>query len=135
MPAGNAPRRANCRAAAADADLHPAAAERVDDGEVLGQPERVLQRQDRDRGGELDPLGARGRVREEGPRRRQPAAAEGRMVLRHPAHVKPQFVSNDEQLLRVAVGDSRAPLALHVREEAEPEARLTWLVGHGRCLS
>jgi hypothetical protein len=54
--------------AAADADLDAPAAEGVDDRDILGEPQRVLKRQDRDRGGQPDPLGAGGRVGQERPR-------------------------------------------------------------------
>src|ERR1700677_2892609 len=113
--------------AAADADLHPAAAQRVDDGDILGQPDRVLQRQHGDRGGKPDPLGAGGGVSKERPWRRQSAATERRVMLRDPAHVETQLVGDDEQLLCVAVGGGRVTAALDMGEKSEPE---TWLVGH-----
>jgi hypothetical protein len=73
----------------------------------------------------------RGGVREEGPRRWQAAAAERSVMLRHPAHVKAQLIGDDKQLLRVAVGGGQVAPALHVGEEAKPERRLGWLLGHG----
>ena len=117
---------------AADAEFDPPLAEGVDDRDVLGQSQRVLQRQDRDRGGQPDPLGARGGVGQERPRRGQPAAAERHVVLGHPSHVETQLVGDDEQLLSVAVGGRGAASALDVGEEPEPEARGLRLCRHGR---
>jgi hypothetical protein len=46
------------RVAEADADLHPSAAQVVEDGEVLGQPDRVVERQQADIAGEPHVPGA-----------------------------------------------------------------------------
>ena len=122
--------------AAADADLDAAAAEGVDDRDVLGQPDRVLQRQDRDRGAEPDPRGAGRRVGEERPRRRQAAAAVRHVVLGDPADVEAELVGDDEQLLGVAVRRGQVVAAtLDVGEEAEPETRgVGALVAHHALL-
>ncbi len=120
--------------AAAHAEFHPPAAERVDGRDVLGEADRVLQREHRDRRAEPDPGGARGGVREEGPRGGQSAAAERNVVLGHPADVEAEFVGDHEQVLGVAVGAGEVGAApLDVGEEAEPETGS--LAGHARPLS
>ena len=115
--------------AAAHTDFDPTAAERVDDGDVLGESDRVFEGQDRDGGSEPDPGRPRGGVCEEGPRRGEAATAERHVMLGDPADVEAELIRNDEELLSVVVRLAQVVTsALDMGEETEPEARC--LGGH-----
>jgi hypothetical protein len=115
---------------AAKAELEPAAAEGVDDGGVLGHPQRVLEGQDDDGRAELDaPRTLRGGgQKRQG--RRQSAGAIEKVMLGDPAGVEPERFGGLEQLQRDAVRVGRIGADVEVGQEAE--SRAAWR--RCRCL-
>ena len=75
--------------AAPDAEDQPAVAELVDRRRLLGQPQRMAQRQHLDGDADLDAPGARGDRAGDAERRRQQRAPRLEMQLGQPHHVEP----------------------------------------------
>ena len=111
-------------AARAEPELEPAAAQRVDDGGVLGNTERVLERQDHDGGAELNSAGALGGGGQERQRGREAGTVVQEMMLRDPAAVVPELLGDSEQLQGEPVGVGGVLADVKVREESESHVHL-----------
>ena len=103
------------------AQLEPAAAEDVDDRGVLGDPDRVLQRQDHDGGAETNALGALGGGREKGERRGETGAVVQEVVLGHPAAVVAELLGSREQVEREAIGVGSVVPNMQMGQEAKAQ--------------
>ena len=106
-----------------ETELEPAAAERIDDGGVLGHSDGVFERQDDDGGAQVDAPGALGDGRQERKRRRQAGTVVQEMMLRDPAAIVAKLLGNGEQLQREAVGVGGVLADVQVGEESESHSR------------
>ena len=108
----------------AETEEQPAARQEVDDGRVLGESQRVVERREHDAGPELDPLGHRGERREQREHRRQ-ITVRRTVVLAHPRGVEPDAFGQAHELERLPVllpeGSFRARRELG-REQPDADA-------------
>nr|BFE87592.1 hypothetical protein GCM10020093_101930 [Planobispora longispora] len=103
--------------AAPDAQLQPSAGEQVHHGRLLGDVDRVVQRQDHDPGAEAEPFGPGGQVGQHGEQvGHDPVVAEVVLGQSHPG--EPQLLGEFRQL-QVVVVDVLEALAVEPVEEVE----------------
>lgn len=124
VPVGVVPAEAARRVrvgSGADAQLQPPVGQRVDDGRVLGDAPRVLQRQRDDGGAEPDPLRVLRDGGQQHERRRQQAAEMPVVVLGDPERVEAEPVRLHRQLDRLPER-ARGRIPCHMREVAQPHA-------------
>lgn len=106
--------------AAPDAEFDPAAAEQVGQGGVLGDPERVVQRQRRHRGTEPDPVGPCGHCGEVDERGGDDAALRTQVVLGDPEGVEAEVLGDHGEPEVFAEDPAGIAGAGHVEQHAEP---------------
>ena len=106
-------------AAGADAELQPAVDQDVEHGRVLGDTDRLFERQRDDAGAEADGRRARSDMGEEHQRRRQSAFGFVEMVLGDPRRVETAAFGVGDLLRREPVSFRRRCFIKHAREEAE----------------
>ena len=96
-------------AAAPDAEDQPAVAQLVDRRRLLGQPQRMAQRQDLHGDADLDPFGARGDGAGNAERRRQQRAPRLEMQFGQPHHVEPEPLGGVDLVHRLVEGLALGP--------------------------
>ncbi len=120
------------RVAEADAELDAPARQLVEDGEVLGEAQRVRERDDRDVRRDPHPLRAgRGRTGDRGERRQ--VAVLDEVVLAEPDLVEPELVEPGDLVDRLGVDVLQRVVAPRWAAEVVGDAEADWW-GHGRTL-
>ncbi len=94
------------RAAGPEPDLQSPAGEQIENGGVLGHPDRIFERQRNDTGSKTDARRLRGDMGKENQGRRKAAFVRVEMVLRDPGRVEAETLGGDDLLLCVMVASS-----------------------------